>query len=132
MAEKKSFGAYLEEAQKEVKVEKVVLTEGAKELASKAQEYLKKQEIKKESVEHFIATLNDLADADFHELTIEELIICVMATEELDELQAHHKGAQITFDALLNSVASIQEQAKRFAQILEKVKAQKEKDKPSK
>lgn len=128
MAEKKSFGAYLEEAQKETRTAKVVLTEGAKELASKAQEYLKKKEKEEKSFDTHIKSLKSLAAEEFHTLTADDLILPTIVADEYhdkisDELA---EEAQNSFDKLIDAMSAIQKVADKMAHELEKHKAEKE------
>jgi Na+/phosphate symporter len=127
---KKEWNQYLAEATENKG--KVILSEGAKELASKAQAYLKKKEQEEKSLDGYVKALKDLADDDFNELTADDLIMPVMACDDLEQLADFHEPITKAFDNLINAMAMIQSIAGDMADKLEKGKAEKALDKPSK
>lgn len=122
----KEWNEYLTEAAQNKG--KVVLTEGAKELISKAQAYVKRKEKEAKTLDAHIKGLKDMANDEYHELTADDLILPIIAGDEHHEIVSDelYERADKTFERLVSDMAAMQEIAGEMAKELEEHKAKKE------
>lgn len=99
-------------------------SEGAKELASRAKEYMEKKEKQEKSFESMISALKDLADGEFHELTPEDFILPVVACDEHPDEIPDDLAEEVdkAFDAIAAAVYRMQEVAGKIAKAMESAK----------